>query len=207
MHTNLAVPIQRRGAGWRTLACGLAVLGVVTVLSVAPQPGWVENKSGSVRHIAEKYASSSIVTLHGVTMEDVPSMVPSHSLAHIRMRCHMRIYIPLVGASITVSAEDMQLYFEGVAVGTLQFVNLDVARGGAEVDATADVVLAVSNHSAAAEMGAAAMFRKKFSVQMAGTIRAKVLGKNNGCVLGGSRCVDGWIPRVRLANVRPIAYV
>eukprot|EP00962_Isochrysis_galbana_P004041 scaffold1127_cov93-Isochrysis_galbana.AAC.1 len=139
-------------------------------------------------------------------MYDVPSIFPADGrLAAVKLICALHIKFPIVAAWVTVTGEELFLYYNGTEVGTLMLRDLDVARGGASLSTTADLILTLSNPAAAREMGTAAMSQRELHVQMAGTLRIKILGDKNGCFLKGSQkrfCVDGWIPSIHVAKVR-----
>jgi hypothetical protein len=83
--------------------------------------------------------------------------------------------------------------------------DLDVARGGQSLSTSTVLILTLIDPAVARAMGNAGMYQREFHVQMAGTLRVKVLGDRNGCVLTGEPkrfCIDGWIPNVRIAKVR-----
>lgn len=139
-------------------------------------------------------------------MYDVPSIFPADGrLAAVKLICALHIKFPIVAAWVTVTGEELFLYYNGTEVGTLMLRDLDVARGGESLSTTADLILTLSNPAAAREMGTAAMSQREVHVQMAGTLRIKILGDKNGCFLKGSQkrfCVDGWIPNIHIAKVR-----
>lgn len=136
-------------------------------------------------------------------MYDVPSIFPADgSLAAVKLICEMRIKLPIAGVTVTVASEELFVYYNGTEVGTLMLRDLDVARGGQTT--SAEVILTLSNRAAAREMGTATMYQRLLHVQMAGTMRIKILGDKNGCVFTGTQkrfCVDGWIPNVHIAKV------
>ena len=156
----------------------------------------------------QMYVASSKVAVLGIVLQDVPNLFPADgTLSAVKLICDMEVEFPIVGASITVSGEELWLFFNGTEVGAMHLNDMRVARGGQAVRTTAEVTLIVTNLEAASQMGQAAMYQRELEVQMAGTIRAKVLGKSNGCMFEGkyqNYCIDGWIPQIHVAKASEI---